>query len=89
MHGRGVCVVGGVHGRGVCMAGGVHAGGCMLGGVHAGGVHGVRDTVNEWAVRILLECILVGKAITDYLKRIFQIHVKMTQITKMGSSWPI
>ena len=39
---------GGVHGRGACLVGGGHAlqGAC------------VADTVNEWAVRILLECIL-------------------------------
>ena len=68
MHGWGACVVvGGMHGcRGVCMVvGGMH--GCR--GMHGGGGHvwwqvgGVRgiqrDTVNERAVRILLECILV------------------------------
>ena len=53
--GRGACVVG------VCVAGG-HAwsGACMAGGVCGGG-HAwqiLRDTVNERAVRILLECIL-------------------------------
>ena len=46
---------------------------CMV----AGGVHGCwgvcrirRDTVNEWAVRILLECILVARVIliNPYLK---------------------
>ena len=55
MHGRGVGV-GGMHGRVVYMGGG-------------GGMHGregcmpqqtLRDTVNERAVRILLECILVA-----------------------------
>ena len=69
MHGRGrhawqgACMVGvmrgrgGMHGRGVCVAGG-H--------VWQGGMHGrgcawqiPRDTVNEWVVRILLECMLV------------------------------
>ena len=46
----GACVVpGGVRGVGACV---------VLGG--AGGVRGIRrDTVNERAVRILLECILV------------------------------
>ena len=66
MHGRGVCVAGGhawqggLHGRGVCVAGG-H--------VWHGGMHGRGmcvpcqipwDMVNERAVRILLECILVA-----------------------------
>ena len=67
---RGLCMVGGcvgrgTHGRGACVAG--------------GGIHGRRgrawqegrgracqilqDTVNERAVRILLECILVYKGI--------------------------
>ena len=59
----GACMAGGVHGRGACMAGG-HAwkGACMVGGVHGrGGLHGryYELTVNERAVRILLECILV------------------------------
>ena len=53
---------GGVHGRGACMAGG-HAwqGVCVAGGVHGGGCAWqiLRDTVNERAVCILLECILV------------------------------
>ena len=61
----GVCMVGGMHGRGeVCVAGGAcMAGGCAWQGGHAwqGGMRGrgVRDTFNERAVRILLECILV------------------------------
>ena len=68
----GACMAGGVHGRGhawqgACMAGGV----CVAGGVHGRGHvwqgghscspphHQIlRDTVNERAVRILLECIL-------------------------------
>ena len=66
MHGGGVWW--GVHGRGHAMAGGV----CGGGNAWQGGVHGrghashtppwqiLRDTVNEWAVRILLECILVN-----------------------------
>ena len=42
----GACIVGGMHGWGVC--------------VIAGNVHGIRrDMVNERAVCILLECILV------------------------------
>ena len=74
MHGRGdvhgrVCVCGrgcawwghawqgGVHGRGACVAGACMArGACVVGG-HAWQI--LRDTVNEWAVLILLECILV------------------------------
>ena len=70
MHGRGACMAGGVHGRGcravghawqgVCMAGGCGrvayiAGGC---GVHAP-QQILQDTVNEQAVCIILECILV------------------------------
>ena len=65
IHGRG-----GMHGRGhvwqgACMAGGV----CMARGACVAGGHAwhtrpppreiLRDTVNERAVRILLECILV------------------------------
>ena len=57
---------GGMRGRGVgCMAGGA----CVAEGVHGGGMRGgggvvcawqiPRDTVNERAVHILLECILV------------------------------
>ena len=42
---------GGMHGRGTCMAGA-----CVVGG-HDWQI--LRDTVNEQAVRILLECILV------------------------------
>ena len=67
-------VSGGVHGcQGACMvAGGVHGclGVCMVAGglggcVVAGGVHRIRrDTVNERAVRILLECILVNGMFT-------------------------
>ena len=49
MHGEGVCVV-----KLACMA----KGGCSKGR----GMCGIRrDTINERAVRILLECILVDK----------------------------
>ena len=61
------CSWGGVHGcsGGACVV--APGGACM---VAQGGMHGCsggcawdmtryRDTVNEWAVRILLECILV------------------------------
>ena len=74
MCGRGACMagrgcawqVGGMHGEGHAWQGGACMA-CMVGGTcMAGGVHGVghvwqilRDTVNERAVRILLECILV------------------------------
>ena len=61
-----------VHRGGACMVaggvwlGGVHGcwGACMVARGHAwlpGGMHRIRqDTVNERAVRILLECILVS-----------------------------
>ena len=62
--GGGVCGAGGMHGRGACMAGE---------GMHGGGMHGrgrawqiPRDTVNEQAVRILLECILVANRCTEH-----------------------
>ena len=51
----------GVCGWGVCMAAGGHA--WLPGGMHGcrGGMRRIRqDTVNERAVRILLECILVS-----------------------------
>ena len=70
---RGVCMLAGGH---AWLPGGVH--GCrggvvarghawLLGGMRAcqGGMHRIqRDMVNEWAVRILLECILVQGAFT-------------------------
>ena len=47
LHGRRVCIVG------ACIVGGVR-------GTHAPSPHQIlRDTVNERALRILLECILV------------------------------
>ena len=54
----GACVVKGGHvwQRKACVA---------KGGMHGkrGGMRGIRrDTVNEWAGRILLECILVSKS---------------------------
>ena len=68
MHGRwgctwqGACIAGGgMHGRGACMAGGM----CGRGHAWQGCVRGMphwqilRDMVNERAVHILLECILV------------------------------
>ena len=71
MHGSGVCGWGCVW-LGVCVAGGcaLHGGCiagvvCMAGGMRGGGVGPGQTlrlwhTVNEWAVRILLECIHVS-----------------------------
>ena len=67
---QGVYMAGGHAWQGVCMAwGACVAGGCAWQGGHAWwGVHAppllanttrYSDTINEWAVRILLECILV------------------------------
>ena len=71
---QGACMVGGMCDRwgvGVCVWWGHAWQGGMCGGGHVwqGGVHGMpppprqilRDTVNERAVRILLECILILK----------------------------
>ena len=70
----GACVVvGGMRGcQGACMVaeGGMHGwrGVCMVAG---GGMHGIwRDTVNELAVLILLECILV-------MDHLFKLHSKL------------
>ena len=55
----GACVAGGVRGRegrvwqGACVAGGVHGRGCAWQGGRAWQI--LRDTINERAVRILLE----------------------------------
>ena len=74
MHGGRGCVW-----WGVCMVAGGHAwwqgGTCVVAGGHAwwgdawqGGVRGIgRDMVNKWAVRILLECILVFTKFTNEL----------------------
>ena len=70
MHGRGhawwgACVAGGAcMARGACVAGGacMARGACILGGMCGKGgcaCQTVQDTVNEWAVCILLEYILV------------------------------
>ena len=67
---RGECMVGGMHGRGHAWWGGVHGRGhaCVVGGACVAGGHAWQgghmwqmlwDTVNERAVRLLLECILV------------------------------
>ena len=67
MHNRGACVAGGMHGRGACVVEGMCGRGhvwekaCVAGGHawHTGPPRQIlRDTVNERAVRILLECIL-------------------------------
>ena len=61
---RGACMAGrgGVHGRGACMACAcAWQGACMTGVVaHTSPQQILRETVNERAERILLECILVG-----------------------------
>ena len=77
MHGRVVCVVGGMCGRGhawqwmVCMAGCVHGRGCLWQRRSVHGTHTplqiLRNTVNERAVRILLECILVNILLLRYI----------------------
>ena len=61
----GVCMAGGMHGRGVRVAGGMHGRRCVWwvgmrgGGVCMADTTTYGDTVNERAVHILLECILV------------------------------
>ena len=64
----GACMAGGMHGRGMHGRGCVWCGACMAGGhawcggMHCRGGHAwqiLRDTVNEQALRILLECILL------------------------------
>ena len=75
---QGVCMVGGVHGGGACVVGGVWQERCVWqGGVRGrgacmmGGAWQIpRDTVNERAVRILLECILVQNMFTLYRLRL-------------------
>ena len=51
-----------MRGRGTCVAEGGHVwrGACVAGGGRAWQI--LRDTANERAVRILLECILVSTA---------------------------
>ena len=73
---------GGMHGQwggwGMCMVGGVHAGGgaCVARGVcmpctpHAAWYHEIRS-VNERAVRILLECILVRTVVPLPYEKLF------------------
>ena len=71
VHGRGVCgrrcMAGGMHGGGACMVGGMHGRecawwvACMPCMLHIPPADATRygDAINERAVRILLECILV------------------------------
>ena len=75
MHGRGLCGRGYVW-QGACVAGGhawqgcVWQGACMVGVCMAGG-HArqiLRDMVNERAVCILLECILVPIFLLNFTK---------------------
>ena len=69
----GACMLPGGHASGghACFPGGVRGcrGACLVAGGHVwlqGGVHGIgQDTVNERAVRILLECILVNSLIYE------------------------
>ena len=78
MHGRGACVAGVCVWQGACVAGGhVWQGACMVwqcagqGGMHGRG-HAwqiLRDTVNERAVCIPLECILVSEIQTAKILR--------------------
>ena len=57
---QGACVAGAMHGEGACMAGCMCGGGaCMACMPPCQQI--LRDTVNEWAVHILLECILVNE----------------------------
>ena len=70
----GGCVAGGVWQRGACVAGGVHGRGGHawqgVRGTHAPPTDTLRDTVNERAVRILLECILVLHVIVTNYKTV-------------------
>ena len=84
--GGGACLVapgGGMHGcsqggmcgcsQGACMAaprGGMH--GCL--GGHAWDTMRYGDTINEWAVRILLECILVVNHSPQTIEKLEDLH---------------
>ena len=65
MHGRGHAWQGGMHGRGEGMHG---RGACMAGGMCEGGACMAYD---QWAVHILLECILVYVGFLVLLLQIF------------------
>ena len=65
MHGRGACMAGGMCGRETYMAVGMHGWGAYVTHTPAplyppAQILRLRHKVNERAVRILLECILVG-----------------------------
>ena len=65
--GGGMCSRGGMCGRGACMAGRVHGGGVHGRGACVGCTSPwqiLQDTVNEWTVCLLLECILVFRYCT-------------------------
>ena len=55
---QGVYMAGAMHGMRACVEGGMHGRGCLWQGVYMAGGH-AWHTVNERAVHILLECILV------------------------------
>ena len=87
MHGRGVhgrrhawwgaCMVGCMHGRGTCVEGGCAWKGGMHGRGHAG------HTVNEQAVYILLECILVFNIIP---LKLFVLNFSYSETTGLNLS---
>ena len=62
----GVCIQGGLHPGGVCIQGDLHRGGSWTASLPE--IHEILwDTVNKWAVRILLECILVRSNFRNYV----------------------
>ena len=87
--------LGGMHGW-ACMAGGYVWGACMAGGMCGGCVHGggcvaggrawqiLRDSVNELAVRILLECILVLIKFAFYFQYYHYIEIAIKQCKGSG-----
>ena len=80
----GVCdMAGGMHGRGHVWQGGVHGGGH----VWQGRVWQIlRDTVNERAVSILLECILVKNSFTLTLKAVL-LFIEYVKLGKKHGSF--
>ena len=105
MHGKGcawwgACMAGGMCGRGhawqgVCMAGMYGGGMCGRGGMC--GMHApliLRDTVNERAVCILLECILVHYEVTkDSIKLLSNLysfkHISSWTVLDPSDSGPV
>ena len=69
---REFCIGGGLHpGQGSASRGGLHPGGLHPGGLDRPHPHRIlRDTVNERAVCILLECILVTSATTSHYRHL-------------------